>query len=124
MSQTSKQQFVDFDTLNGLKGLLYYNNHACQFQLGQVVFQVNEDEQDGYRSCLRDVEILSTDARTRPGDFMAEIVITKSTVPDRDSWEFVDTKTGHIWLEFGTDNVDDYYPSFIFYFYPVDPNKT
>lgn len=119
MSQTSKKPaYVNFEQLENLRANLYYNNHSCQFQLGQVIFQVNEDESDGYRSYLRDVEIISVEAPARIRDFLAEVIIKKSQVSNRDGWEIVDANDSHVWLEFGTDNSDDYYPSFIFYTYP------
>jgi hypothetical protein len=31
---------------------------------------------------------------------------------------FVDVKDGHVWLRFGTDNTDDYYPYFVFEYKP------
>ena len=32
-------------------------------------------------------------------------------------YRLVDVKTGKVWLEFGTDNEDDYYPNYVFNYY-------
>ncbi len=50
---------------------------------------------------------------------------------DHDEWaaqknsgyRLVDVDDGHVWLEFGTHNYDDYYPMFIFRHIPKDPQK-
>lgn len=107
---------VNFDQFNGLEAALYYNNKLNQFQLGSVVFEVIEDESDGYRSSMEEVTILQKDAERRPGDFLANVIIEKVFENDFDGYHLIGKEDSHIWLTFGTDNCDDYYPSFRFYF--------
>lgn len=122
MSETNQSLgSINFDQLSGLKASLYYNNHLNQFQLGSVVFEVLEDECDGYRSCLGEVKVLNANAERRPGDFLGGVIVEKVYENDFDGYHIVDDTDGHIWLTFGTDNVDDYYPSFRFYFTPKVP---
>jgi hypothetical protein len=37
-------------------------------------------------------------------------------------FKIVDVADGHIWLEVGTDNYDDYYPCFRFVYHAKNPN--
>ena len=107
---------VNFDQLAGLEAALYYNNKMNQFQLGSVVFEVIEDESDGYRSSMEEVKIIQTEAERRPGDFLANVIIEKVFENDFDGYHLIGKEDSHIWLTFGTDNCDDYYSSFRFYF--------
>ncbi len=99
-----------------------------EFKIDGVVFKVLEDPDDGYRSHLGAIEY-SDDSK---GLFFKEpiaqvkIEIYDETGKDDDMWEsqlnqgyrLVDTTDGHVWLEFGTHNYDDYYPCFIFRHHP------
>ena len=114
---------VEFHRLIGLKASLYYINHMNQFQLGDVIFEVLEDEDDGYRSYMKEVKIIDVNAKRKPGDFLDEIIIEVSKKSDFDGFCLKSTTSDHCWLTFGTDNSDDYYPSFTFYFQPKDRLK-
>jgi hypothetical protein len=109
---------INFDKLAGLKASLYYNNHQNQFQLGDVLFEVKEDESDGYRSMLGSISILSTKEERKPGEYLAGVTITKLENSDFDGYELIDDVDNHIWLRFGTDCQDQWYPCFVFIFYP------
>lgn len=106
---------VNFEKFAGSKASLYYNNHLNRFQLGDVEFEVMEDECDGYRSCLGEIKVIRVDAPRKDGDFLGIVNVQKVFENDFDGFHLVD-ESGHIWLTFGTDNVDDYYPCFRFYF--------
>lgn len=108
--------FIDFENLLGTRAPLYYHNHLNEFQLGRIIFEVLEDENDGYRSSLGHVNVLSTSAPL--GQKLAEIEVRKLNTPDDQLFQLIDTDDGHIWLEFGTNNWDDYYPCFIFRTFP------
>lgn len=114
---------VEFSRLIGLKASLYYRSHMNQFQLGDVIFEVLEDESDGYRSYMKAVQIVDQNAKRKEGDLLAEIIIQIASNSNFDGFDLVDTHDGHTWLSFGTDNSDDYYPSFTFYFQPKDRLK-
>ncbi len=117
-------QTVNFDQLVGLDSSLYYNNHSNQFQLGDVLFEVIEDENDGYRSSMDEVRIVDMNAKRIPGDFLGIVEIRSCSGGDNFSgYELVDKSDNHQWLQFGTDNADDYYPTFRFLFTPKEPLK-
>lgn len=113
---------IDFSKLEGTKANLYHNNRINQFQLGSVIFEVIENEDDGYRSSLKEVAILDTNAIKLSNNFLAEVVIKNGNKDNFEGWLIEDENDGHIWLKFGTDNVDDYYPTFTFYFNPKPKN--
>lgn len=121
MSTTVHQiKSIDPDKLLGLKANLYYVNELNRFQLGSVLFEVIEDESDGYRSYFQELQVIDTERRKNPGDFLAEVTIEKVHEQDMDGYHIVD-KDGHVWVEFGTNNNDDYYPCFYF---TTNPKKT
>lgn len=117
--ETTKEKFIDFDKMIGLECSLYYNNHSNQFQLGDVTFEVIEDEQDGYRSCLKEVKIIDENSRRDPGNFLGTVKITKNSSSSNEIWLLEDIIKNHVWYEFGTANFDDYYPSFVFNYEPI-----
>lgn len=104
------------------------DNH--RFKLGPNVFEAIEDPDDGYRSYLGSVQ--ATDGE---GIFFATPVDTVEVVEYEaggQGWEHRDvgdvngyalrsTSDGHIWLVFGTDNWEEYYPCFVFRYTPRAP---
>jgi len=82
-------------------------------QLGSVIFEVIEDEDDGFRSSMEEVRIITREAKK--DIFLAEIVICSES---DGTHSLRDINDDHIWLNFGTDNSDNYYPSFIFSWNP------
>jgi len=65
---------------------------------------------------MEEVRILERNAERNEGDFLGIVNIEGVNTDDRTAWRLVDPIDNHIWLEFGTDNIDYYYPSFIFYY--------
>ena len=101
------------------------DNH--RFKLGTNVFEAVEDPGDGYRSYLGSV--VATDGE---GIFFATQVDTVEVVEyqlDHDEVSTEDirgyalrsTTDGHIWLVFGTNVWDGYYPCFVFRYTPRAP---
>ena len=112
-----QHQTIDFDKLVGSKATLYKRNEQNCFQLGSVLFEIMEDESDGYRSAMQEARVLARDANG--GERVGEVVIkNQKDAQDFTGWELVDTNDGHIWLKFGTNNLDDYYPCFVFQWEP------
>lgn len=116
---------MEFDELIG-KSFNFYGAAENQFKLNQMAWKAVEDENDGYRSCLGSVQValhqqtiffrtpiarVRLEALQEQREHLGEVV----------GYRLVDTKDGHVWLEFGTDNNDDYYPSFMFNYYPKPP---
>lgn len=116
---------IDFDTLIGQTGKLYLcaDQSPNTFQLGRVIFEVVEDESDGYRSMMRHVLIKSKSASVAHNTVLATVLIRKAISNDMyrtfEGYELMDVNTGHAWLKFGTDNNDDYYPCFTYYWTPT-----
>lgn len=100
---------------------------VVRFRLDGKVYAVTENPDDGYRSSMRDIALL--------GDVPMQNIFAPQQVVARyqserpayggadhnyqtDILELVDTTTGRVVLEVGTDNTDDYYPSFVSAFHP------
>jgi hypothetical protein len=118
MNQLEALRSVDFDKLVGLKANLYYNNNAQTFQLGDVTFEVIEDPDDGYRSYFREVQIINMNSEKKPGNLLGGVIIEAANHGDFGGYRITDELDGHVWLEFGTDHSDSYYPCFIYNFTP------
>ena len=97
----------------------YEDANVIRFRLDGLVHTAIEDPSDGYRSSLdklfvEDCPITNTFAPVR--------VVAKKKSDDtyakNDTLELVDVVTGKVVLEVGTDNHDDYYPSFVGVFWP------
>jgi len=101
---------INFDNLIGEKGSLYYCNQANRFQLGRLLFEVVEDEKDGYRSSMKEVKIVDDNPPTQN---ILDSVIIKNSEAIEEGYDIV-SEDGFVWLTFGTDRSDSYYPTFIF----------
>jgi hypothetical protein len=104
------------------------------FKIDDVVFKVIEDPSDGYRSMLGAIDYTERHssiffdtpiARVRMKLYDSGCDPDHPDHPDRDDddeslygvcqgYSLVDVTDSHVWLQFGTDNYDDYYPIFIF----------
>ena len=102
-----------------------------EFKLDTIVWKVLEDPDDGYRSHLGVIEYGdqsdSIFFRKSLGKVRIETYSDNKECPDgfyephdRVGYRLVDISDGHVWLEFGTENTDDYYPYFIFRHMPKD----
>ena len=126
-----KQVFTHFAALEGME-LEYFgaDDAAHEFKLDNIIFKVLEDPDDGYRSHLGVIEYGNqSDSiffRTSLGKVRIEVY--EGEIKDEDSWSsercqgyrLVDVTDGHVWLRFGTDNTDDYYPYFVFRHMPKE----
>lgn len=101
-------------------GSHYEDCEIIRFRLDGTVYTAIEDPSDGYRSSL-DKLFVSPDEPMR-NIFPPVRVIGRKKENDRwgvnDVLQLVDQMTGLIVLEVGTDNTDDYYPSFVGSFSP------
>lgn len=112
-------KFHPFRCLGNNKFILNYN-----------VYEAVEDPSDGYRSCLGAINRTFDEERHRWDDdaYVTVTLVTEHHKTEHDSeyqWEVykLTDKDGHVWLIFGTDNIDDYYPGFIFDYRPKPPAK-
>jgi hypothetical protein len=110
-------------------GKLEYADDASAgiaFTLDGVTYAAVEDPSDGYRSCLAHVAVLPADesmaTQVSPHNVAGRHVTSRKSYGDNmeicDTVELVDAITGRIVLAFGTDNADDYYPSFVAEWHP------
>lgn len=86
-----------------------------------VTLEAMEDASDGYRSCLDRLRKVPPEEAGKLiffGQPIARVTGRLSTSAHCDTLEFVDAK-GHVWLELGTENVEDFYPCFVFRYSPA-----
>jgi len=110
-----------FQNLTGLE-LDYYGADAGDhtFKVDDIVFKVLEDPNDGYRSCLGTIDYTDEHNSIFFRTPVARVRIETYEGRNREysqgdqGYQLVDITDGHVWLEFGTDNTDDYYPCFVF----------
>jgi len=121
------------DELQSLVGKEYdfhgVDNHC--FKLDDMIFEAIEDESDGYRSYLESVRRHDSWKRNFFATPIARVVVVEDNVshsprrkhPPTDDSCYVlrDVADGHVWLRFGTENLDDYYPYFVFEYQPKRP---
>lgn len=95
----------------------FYGVCSNEFKLNETVFEAVEDPDDGYRSYLGSVEVIDSD-----GIFFSQPLSTVKIVSFDEKFDYgyrlIDAEDGHIWLEIGTGDYNDYYPYFIFYYKP------
>jgi hypothetical protein len=111
-----------FDDMIGTEVKFYGVNCNC-FKIGKQVFEAIEDESDGYRSYLQSVEI-TKDELVFPRRMLSWVKILEwEDDYDGNYYKFTDVKDGHVWLRFGTNTTDDYYPWFYFEYQPKEAKK-
>lgn len=102
----------------------FYGVDPNKFKIDNMVLEVVEDEIDGYRSALKEVSLVPDGSGIFARTPLDRVKIIES--PQRiskyhqedDCHEVVSVADGHVWLRFGTENTDDYYPCFCFQYSP------
>lgn len=102
----------------------FYGVCDTHFKLSDIVFNALEDESDGYRSYLDSVVESDPDGLVFPQLPFAEVKIGKFKDAYSNGYTFTDIVDGHLWLEIGTEHTDDYYPCFMFHYYPKNSLDT
>ena len=106
----------------------FYGVNCNCFKLNGTVWEAIEDEEDGWRSSLDSV-VESTDNLIFPQKRLARVTLEGCTDNDSghkfcdntfEGWQLKDVKDGHIWLRFGTDHCDYWYPYFVFDYQPKE----
>jgi len=115
-----------FNHLSALSGaeLDYFGADTAEyeFKVDSIIFKVLEDPDDGYRSMLGAIEYSEDQSSSiffSSPVARVKIETYRGLVPDSEGevckcYRLVDVEDGHVWLEFGTKNTDDYYPYFFF----------
>jgi len=122
--------FKHFKAMDGMVMDYYGADEAShEFKVDDIIFRVLEDPDDGYRSHLGVIEYGEQSNAIFFRSPVAKIRIEsfeRVPTPEKPGLEidcefmagsgyrFIDVEDGHVWLEFGTDNTDDYYPYFVF----------
>lgn len=94
--------------------------NVIRFRLDGVVYLAFEDPSDGYRSRM-DKLIVAIDPEITNTFPPIRVVAIKKADSDwkvNDTLELIDLVTGKVVMEVGTDNTEDYYPSFVANFQP------
>lgn len=104
----------------------------CEFKVDEIAFKVIADPEDGYRSHLgvmdysdasKSIFFSKPVAKVRVEDFDNVGRSEEWGTQRMRGYRLVDWEDGHVWLEFGTDYTEDYYPRFIFRHQPKEPAK-
>lgn len=103
--------------LTGDAFLPFYGVDNNFFKIGDDFFEAVEDEDDGYRSCM-DAVVICAGGEYRHNFFKTPVANVKAVEGDEETIKLID-ESGHVWLEFGTDHSDSYYPSFVFRYRPT-----
>lgn len=92
----------------------FYGMEHNAVKLNDMIFEILEDPNDGYRSYLGAVRIADSDSQY----IFFRRSLAKIRIEAIDDGEIfmgyylVDVKDNHVWCRIGTSYVDDYYPSF------------
>ena len=134
---------IHFRSLTGLT-LDYYGADTAEhsFKIDKIVFKALEDPDDGYRSYLGAIDytdghdsifFANPIAKVRIEEFVsfdnqdpyyyADINDDNNSTTTKSGYRLVDIEDEHVWVEFGTDYSDDYYPMFIFRHFPKPPHE-
>ena len=111
---------VDTDSIQVKKWSDSFENASViRFRLDGKVYMAVEDPSDGYRSSMEKLFIFDEPMRNVfPECKVLARKKGRSDYHENDTLEFIDCVTGKVVLEIGTDNHDDYYPSFVASFVP------
>lgn len=92
---------------------------VCVFVLDGRTYTATEDPDDGYRSCMRSLVEGGEVMNRFPPQRVLCSMRTEGAYGSKDETLVMrDAVTGKEVLEIGTDNTDDYYPSFVANFRP------
>ena len=115
---------MKFDDLIG-KTLAFYGVDTTYFKLDDTVWQAVENESDGYRSLLGNIEVADNGDHIFYPQPLARVTVENIENGTYQGYEFegyqLSDGDGHVWLIIGTMDYDDYYPTFIFAYSPKPP---
>lgn len=114
LEELANRSFL-LDAVDDLVSAKDYAN-GIRFRLDGVVYEVLEDEEDGYRSSAKPL----TAVHTKPRNVFPPVrVVSRLGAGDQSDILYLDDEfNSNVVLEVGTDNSDDYYPSFVASFHP------
>lgn len=80
------------------------------FTLDGHTYLATEDPEDDYRSSMQSIELTDTPTKNT---FVGVEVLGRMSSSGYPILELLNAKSGKVILEVGTDNADDYYPSWV-----------
>ncbi len=97
--------------------------NVCRFRLDGTIWMAVEDPNDGYRSSMREITKLRANTKVKLVNVFPPVQVLAVYHERRryeacDILELRETATGKLVLTVGTENTDDYYPSFVASFEP------
>ena len=122
---------IDPKELEGKQFDLYGvdNNSVCLGQGDEKwTYEVLEDENDGYRSSMGEMDMTPGAVGVFNDRPIATVTLSADPMHSTDwgrvddTWSLRD-EGGHVWLTFGTCDTDDYYPYFVFSYFPKESGK-
>jgi len=124
-SLTGGHFFSGCDTVNRMvKRYEWQDAENCQvinFILDGTTYTAIEDPSDGYRSSMDKLFVSNEKVENNFAPVqVVGIYVSRSHYNAADIIRFYDVKNGKLVLEVGTDNSDDYYPSFVGSFNPMN----
>jgi hypothetical protein len=111
------------------KTYLFYGVDGNCFKLDNQIYEVIEDENDGYRSALGSVELKNNEISDKIffNTPLAEVKIVdcekQSNSEPIKGWAIIDIKNNHMWLQYGTRDWEDWYPYFVFKYEPCEKSS-
>lgn len=99
-------------------------SNGVWFNLGEKYYIAFEDPDDGYRSMCEDLIVtninpdISSLVRVNQSVTVTHRASSNTGCDTDDVIEIRNTATGHLILEVGTEDIDDYYPGFVCRYYP------
>ena len=106
------------DMISGTHKFYGVDNNC--FKIGFHTFEAVENADDGYRSFMECINLKTDNELIFFRHSIANIRIEVLTENVK-IYRFVDADDGHIWLAFGTDLHDEWYPVFVFEYNPKLP---
>lgn len=96
----------------------FYGVDNLTFKLDHSIYEVVEYPVDGYRSYLDTVRVKNSDELIFFRRSLAEVKVGICEENNLKGYILRDVADDHVWLTFGTDYSDDYYPCFVFRYIP------
>jgi len=93
-----------------------------QFFMDGKTFTAVEDPDDGYRSFLEGIYVGPNNKYLLAPPINREVRATHEDSDQRDLLTITDIETGHVWLEIGTEDTDDWYPYCVMHWNAMAPN--
>lgn len=98
----------------------YINGGYVKFTLDGITYKAVEDPEDGYRSCMNDLEIVTHSCKFPLPDIEVICHYSKGDHGNDDILEFIDVNNRKTFLRIGTENYNDYYPYCVMEYIPAN----